>query len=195
MQGTSDEFSEIQDILNRHRTLTETNSQLIEQQKKSVTESELRRAELFQLSRDKVNSILNRNNEIASLQKNLETVTLSTVGMQSMADATYQDVNVKVSELGQVHASVENLFLRLENQAQRYKKKKPVEPLGTTTTSPSTPSGDNDHGKSSISSTINSRKTLEYLETIADYITDYQSITEEWKDKLLNVYKTNDTYQ
>eukprot|EP00592_Proboscia_alata_P004583 CAMPEP_0194371220 /NCGR_PEP_ID=MMETSP0174-20130528/19604_1 /TAXON_ID=216777 /ORGANISM="Proboscia alata, Strain PI-D3" /LENGTH=336 /DNA_ID=CAMNT_0039149145 /DNA_START=177 /DNA_END=1184 /DNA_ORIENTATION=- len=180
MQGTSDEFSEIQDILNRHRTLTETNSQLIEQQKKSVTESELRRAELFQLSRDKVNSILNRNNEIASLQKNLETVTLSTVGMQSMADATYQDVNVKVSELGQVHASVENLFLRLENQAQRYKKKKPVEPLGTTTTSPSTPSGDNDHGKSSISSTINSRKTLEYLETIADYITDYQSITEEW---------------
>eukprot|EP00593_Proboscia_inermis_P006482 CAMPEP_0171317174 /NCGR_PEP_ID=MMETSP0816-20121228/78682_1 /TAXON_ID=420281 /ORGANISM="Proboscia inermis, Strain CCAP1064/1" /LENGTH=172 /DNA_ID=CAMNT_0011810121 /DNA_START=285 /DNA_END=800 /DNA_ORIENTATION=- len=151
MQGTSDEFSEIQDILNRHRTLTETNSQLIEQQKKSVTESELRRAELFQLSRDKVNSILNRNNEIASLQKNLETVTLSTVGMQSMADATFQDVNVKVSELGQVHASVENLFLRLENQAQRYKKKKSVEPLGTTTTSPSTPSGDNDHGKSSIS--------------------------------------------
>ena len=55
-----------------------------------------------QFKKERANEVLNRNNEIATLQKNLEQCAVETLGAQNNVDSSIRNMSDKVLQLGQV---------------------------------------------------------------------------------------------
>ena len=71
-QTSSDNYSEIQDILDRYQTLKTTNNDLISQLKRNTKDHEISRLSYTQFTKKSGNEILNMNNEIVTLQKEMD---------------------------------------------------------------------------------------------------------------------------
>jgi len=196
VQRASDDFPEVQDILNRHNTLRNANRDLMSQQARNVGWSEERRGEFLQFLKDGANGMLNRNNEIAGLQKELETCTLGTVGVQSLLEVGIQSMSDKTCELGQVIASVENLYERFEEQRARRKKvvvhhQQQGGAVGNGIVDGAQLQGhekSNAGGGGAIGDNIANGKitvgriqqVIDKLDHITEYMIDYRSIIDEW---------------
>ncbi|GMH97045.1 hypothetical protein TL16_g13334, partial [Triparma laevis f. inornata] len=61
-----------------------------------------------QFTKERSNDVLNRNNEIATLQKNLEGHAIATLQAQSNVDSSISNMSDKVLQLGQMLASIES---------------------------------------------------------------------------------------
>ncbi len=72
VQNMSKFFVEISDILNRHKTLRDANTYLIEKQMADETSNESMMREYSTFKKAKENQALNVNNEIAEMQEKLE---------------------------------------------------------------------------------------------------------------------------
>lgn len=77
-----------------------------------------------QFSKERANDVLNGNNEIATLQKQLESRAVTTLQMQGNVDSSIRHTADKVLQLGQMLACIENLLERFETNARHVKRKK-----------------------------------------------------------------------
>jgi len=165
VQGSSDDFSEIQDIVDRFATLKSTNTDLVSQMQVNTSEHEARRFSYAQFIKKSGNEMLNMNNEIARLQKELEQVTIASNKMESLDYGTCRNVNELTTEISQALLVIDNMAERLEYHAH-----------------PSLSKSQQSSSKMSEVEGIGNKvkKANEKLEGIADLIVDYESIADDW---------------
>jgi hypothetical protein len=108
----------------RYKTLRDANEDLNKRQGSQDRENDEKRHYFSQITKDRANEVLNRNNEIAMLQKHLESCSVGTLQMQNNVDSSIRDMSDKVLQLGQMLASIENLLERFETQARHIKRSK-----------------------------------------------------------------------
>jgi len=166
VQGSED-FPEVQDLLNRYKTLRDANNDLTKRQVQHDIENENKRQQFSQFTKERANEVLNQNNAIATLQKNLESCTIKTLEMQSDVDTGIRNMSDKVLQLGQMLASIDNLLERFETHASKVKRKK------------------DGSKKASTAEELEreGKRAQDNLEAIATYMIDYNSIVGEWKAK------------
>lgn len=174
VQGASDDFREVQDVLDRYSTLMKTNADLLQRQQENVAENEAKRASFINFMKEKGDTILNHNNEIASLQKELETQTLATSSIQTQVDAAERGTTEKISDLGQILAAIDNLLERFESNKQSRQK--------------GGGHRDNEAGEvdANEAETTRGLNAIANLEKIAEYMEDYKSIVDEWEQSKNN---------
>ena len=161
---SSDDYSEIQDILDRHQTLKSTNDDLLSQLRKNTKDHEASRFSYTQFTKRSSNAILNMNNEIAALQKELEQVMVTSNNMESLDDGTARDVTELTADLSQIFVVVDQIIERFESRT---------------------------HHKPRVSKDLRvfveesleekTRIATEKLDKIMEYMTDYKSIADEWE--------------
>ena len=122
----TEDYHEIQDLLNRYKTLKDANRDLTERQKEHEEENEDKRIAFASFTKERANEILNANNEIASLQKRLEVTEALTFRLQNQVDSTIRGMSDKTLELGQILSSVENLLDRFHKHMSSSSKRRPL---------------------------------------------------------------------
>ena len=113
-QSMSKYFPEISDILNRHKTLRDANTYLLEKQQadEGANDNTLREYRTFR--KDKENQLLNENNEIADLQVRVEQGETRTTKLQAEIDMHTHEASDKALQLGQILSSVTNILERCD---------------------------------------------------------------------------------
>ena len=170
---SSEDFTEIQDILDRYSTLKNTNDDLVTKMQINTKEHEARRSSYAHFMKKSGNEMLNMNNEIARLQKELEQVTIASNKIDSLDYGTCQNVNELTTEISQALLVIDNMVERLEFQAH-----------------PSLSQSSGAHVASKISSLTEEhglemkvKNAIERLDGVADLIVDYESIAAAWCGK------------
>lgn len=107
-----EDYPEVADLVNRYHTLKETNRDLRQNQVLHEEENEVKRLEFASFQKERANEILNFNNKIASLQRELETEELQTIRLQHEADASMRMTTQKTLALGQIVMAIGNLLQR-----------------------------------------------------------------------------------
>lgn len=107
-----EDYPEVADLVNRYHTLKETNRDLRQNQVLHEEENEIKRLEFASFQKERANEILNFNNRIASLQRELETEELQTIRLQHEADASMRMTTQKTLALGQIVMAIGNLLQR-----------------------------------------------------------------------------------
>ena len=113
----ADEYHEIPDLLMRHATLEATNKDLRDADRDYLDMIERSRAELQTYTKEKVDEVLNLNNEIARLKKELETAEREVVYMAESRDTALQTASQKTLDHGHVCMATDNLFLRCSKRS------------------------------------------------------------------------------
>lgn len=188
----SEDFSEVADVLNRHRTLRGANEDLRSQQLDTGSTNDAEQSRFYGYVKDRTNEILNINNQIAFLQKDLEESEKKRIVLASQVEKQAQDSSNKALELGQILMAVENLVQRcLSKKRKRHARKVNTEGGGGSSGTGNTNSaaGQNASGASSSSSSSSKRnaadkvdlakkceKASRDLDIIQQYIGDYEEI-------------------
>ncbi|KAJ8612221.1 hypothetical protein CTAYLR_002918 [Chrysophaeum taylorii] len=115
----TEDYHEIQDLLNRYSTLRGANDDLSRRQKDYEDLSEKKKEEFILYMKERSNEMLNANNEIALLQDKLEQTEATTYRLQAEVDSAIRGMSDKTLELCQILAAVDNLFRRLRRQDAR----------------------------------------------------------------------------
>ena len=98
VQSMSKFFPEgISDVLNRYKTLRDANTYLLEKQQADEATNENTMREFTTFKKTKENEILNSNNEIADMQKKLETKLAKTNSLQEEIENAVKEASEKVS--------------------------------------------------------------------------------------------------
>lgn len=168
-QLDSGDYSEIQDILDRYQTLKSTNDDLVGQLQKNTKDHEASRLSYTQFTKKSGNAILNMNNEIAALQKKMEQLTVRSNKMESLDDGTTRNVSDMTADLSQIFVVVNQILERFESCRSNKK------PRGST----NDPQSSGVDGESLEEKT---KRAIEKLDKIGEYIADYKSIAEEWEN-------------
>mmetsp|Transcript_25341 Transcript_25341/g.55050 ORF Transcript_25341/g.55050 Transcript_25341/m.55050 type:complete len:310 (+) Transcript_25341:61-990(+) len=114
----ADEYQEVSDLLLRHATLLATNQDLKEHQRKCGELAEKIRAELQIYIKQKTDEILNLNNVVARLKKELETYEGDALVQEAKKDNSLQVASQKTLEYGQVVLSTDNIFNRCRGRSR-----------------------------------------------------------------------------
>lgn len=114
----ADEYQEVSDLLLRHATLLATNTDLKEHQRKCGELAEKIRAELQIYIKQKTDEILNLNNEVARLKKELESYKGDVMVQEAKKDYSLQVASQKTLEYGQVVLSTDNIFNRSRGRSK-----------------------------------------------------------------------------
>lgn len=174
---TSDDYTEIQDILDRYQTLKSTNDDLLSQLRKNTKDHEASRLSYTQFTKKSSNAILNMNNEIAALQKEMDQLTVKSNNIESLDDGAARDVTDLTAELSQVFVVVNQILGRFESRRSR--KQIIIKGTISTTTAagnpPLSPVGNGENLE------VKTKKAVARLDKIAEYMTDYKSIADEWE--------------
>jgi hypothetical protein len=161
-------FPEIQDILNRHRTLTEANRSLIEKHKldEGINDNTFR--EFHSFRKFKENQLLNESNEVAEMQLALEQVKNKGLRVQQEVEQLTLEASEKTLELGEIISSVSNLLERCE-ESFRIRHNKPHVDKSLI-----------DRLTSQLSVGEQCQKTKSKLDEIAMFMVDYRDIIVEF---------------
>ena len=168
----SDNYSEIQDILDRYQTLKSTNDDLLSQLQNNTKDHEASRLSYSQFSKKSSNAILNMNNEIAALQKKMEQLIVKSNNMESLDYGTSLDATDLIAELSQIFVVVNQILERFECR-RSYKGVGAVNLVGSKNTFKAVGEGDSLEKKS--------KQAVIKLDKIAEYMTDYKSIADDWE--------------
>ena len=114
---TSDEYQEIGDLMH-HATLEATNNDLRQYARECAELNEQTRAELQAYTKSKADEILNLNNRISRLKKEMEGKERETMGHEMRKDYAVQAASQKTLQHGQVTMATENLFLRCRESSK-----------------------------------------------------------------------------
>ena len=114
---TSDEYQEIGDLMH-HATLEATNNDLRQHARECAELNEQTRAELQAYTKSKADEILNLNNRISRLKKEMEGKERETMGHEMRKDYAVQAASQKTLQHGQVTMATENLFLRCRESSK-----------------------------------------------------------------------------
>lgn len=101
----ADEHQEIGELLNRHTTLGLTNEDLKQQQKANSESMEQIRSEMNVFVKSKTDEILNTNNKIARLKKELERLRMETSDQEAIKDLALQVTSQNTLAYGQVRTN------------------------------------------------------------------------------------------
>lgn len=108
----ADEYHEITDLLMRYLTLEATNNDLREHARACADKNEQTREDLQRYTKMKTDEILNLNNKISRLKKDLEGRERNVLNEASKRDYALQTASQKTLEHGQVVMSSDNIFQR-----------------------------------------------------------------------------------
>lgn len=108
----SDESHEIGDLLNRYTTLESTNNEMRQLMKTREQEQEQTRVDLQTYVKMKTDEILNLNNTISHLKKDLESRERDAAIFVQEKDQALTTASAKTLENGQVYMAADNLFHR-----------------------------------------------------------------------------------
>mmetsp|Transcript_4361 Transcript_4361/g.15122 ORF Transcript_4361/g.15122 Transcript_4361/m.15122 type:complete len:302 (+) Transcript_4361:93-998(+) len=108
----ADEYHEINDLLMRFATLDATNNDLRLHAKSCEEKHEKTRAELQTYTKAKTDEILNLNNQISRMKKELEGQEREVLTLTNNMDHSLQMASQKTLEHGQVGMATDNLFQR-----------------------------------------------------------------------------------
>jgi len=162
----SEDYGEIAEILNRHKTLKSANEDLKARQKDTSTENEEKRAEFSLNVKEGTNLILNFNNEIARKQKELEQCEARRIGLQNDVDNAVRHDSDKKSELGMILMAVQNLVQRCEKRNKGVRRRRKNEEV----TSSKTTKADMER---------KGEKAQRDLTTIQQYLSNYEDILKQ----------------
>ena len=108
----SEEYPEIEDLLKRHQTLTGANEDLVSRQREHERVNEVERAQFAHFTKQGKTNMLNFNNRVAQLQKELEISTASAGEAAELLDTSISKASAETLEVGQVLMAVKNLLQR-----------------------------------------------------------------------------------
>lgn len=168
VQVSCDDYSEIQDILDRYQTLKSTNDDLLRRLQTNTKDHEASRLSYTQFTKKSGNAILNMNNEIAALQKEMEQVTIRSNNMESLDDGTARDVTELTADLSQIFVVVDQIVERFESRTRHNKPRV-------------TKQDTRNYNADEQSLEEKTKMALEKLVKITEYMTDYKSIADEWE--------------
>jgi chromosome segregation ATPase len=166
--STSDDYPEIQDILDRYKTLKSTNDDLLNYLKKNTQDHEASRSSFSQFTKKSGHEILNMNNKIAALQKNVDQLNVKANKMESLDDGAVQEVTDLTAHLSQLFVVLKQMLGRIESRRSGKKEHQ----TGTTL---NVEDGEKLQDKT--------KKALHNLEKFTEYMSDYKSIAQEWEMK------------
>lgn len=167
VEYVSEDYGEIADILNRHKTLKNANEDLQLRQKSTGVENEQKRAQFNANVKEGTNLILNFNNEIASKQKELEQCEARRILLQSKVDKAVRADSDKTLELGMILMAVQNLVQRCLSKRNGAKKKQRDVVAGGSARAT------NEDLKAK------GEKAQRDLDIIAQYLSDYEEILQQ----------------
>jgi chromosome segregation ATPase len=164
----SDDYHEIQDLLNRYNTLKTANKDLADTQAKAEQENETKSVEYTHYKKERGNEILNSNNDIANLQHRLEKKEMDVILLMNDLDSTITGGSKQTLVLGQVLRSVQNLLDRFDSHLRASGKpvKRPERMIGKTV----------EEMKE------DAKVAAQQLEEICTYMIDYGSIVDEYAE-------------
>ena len=168
----TEDYHEIQDLLNRYKTLRGANDDLSRRQKDYEDLSEKKKEDFIKYMKERANEILNANNEIALLQDKLEQTEATTYRLQADVDSAIRGMSDKTLELCQILAAVDNLLERFVTHMTKHKQKrdvadkKPIIKPGTA---------------SAETLEVEGKLAIERLDEICTYMTDYADIVAEYE--------------
>jgi hypothetical protein len=174
-EGTFDNFSEIQDILDRYRTLKSTNDDLMAQMQKNTEQHEERRSSYMHFMKFGSNEMLRKNNEIVGLQKEMEKVTMMHNNIENLNDGTNRNAIEMTTDISQILVVIGNLAERLKSRAhpsQRRKENAKKDFASRSFIEEDDPT---------VAIEMKKKKAMTNLEIITDYIVDYQNIAHGWQ--------------
>ena len=164
----SKDFPEIQDVLNRYKTLKEVNSYLTEKQKEDDLINETTYREFMSFRKEHENEILNCGNEVAELQVYLEQCKNKTMRLQNELDSHNSEASEKALALGQILSSVSNILERCEHSF-RCRHNKPIL--------------EKSHLLSNETSLVEQCvRSMSQLDDIAMFMIDYGDIVQEYAE-------------
>uniref|UniRef100_A0A383V3C6 DUF4200 domain-containing protein n=1 Tax=Tetradesmus obliquus TaxID=3088 RepID=A0A383V3C6_TETOB len=114
---SADEYQEIQDLLLRHATLQATNDDLRAHQQYSAAEAEEIRVALQAFTKQKMDEILNLNNKLSQLKKQLENYEQQAAQQELKKDYSLRVASQRTLEYGQVVLSADNIFNRCRQKS------------------------------------------------------------------------------
>ncbi|ETV80053.1 hypothetical protein H257_06458 [Aphanomyces astaci] len=168
-----EDYPEITDLVNRYNTLKDANRDLSENQRLHESDNERKRVKFATFTKERTNDILNFNNEIASLQKQLETRESNAIRLQHDVDTTIRITSDKTLEVGQILMAVGNLLQRstcgIHGTILKHIEVKDV---------PSTSDDYQDKAVDDIELLQNGRKAMADLDVIASYMVDFTAIVQ-----------------
>lgn len=130
----SDEFHEINDLVNRFETLKATNTQLRNHAQRCEQEYERKRSELNEYVKQKTNQILSLTNEVNRLKKQLEACKSNAQDLAEKRDNDLRLSSEKTKDHGQVTMTTDNLFHRCITKSKvrgHYQQRQHTEQLKT----------------------------------------------------------------
>lgn len=110
VQETSDEFSEIREIIARYDTLVATHLDLLEREQANQDAIENEKAKLMKFQEEKNNEILYYNNQLAQLQTRLDQAQSRAVKWESKWTHIQNTAAKKTLLLGRIKIATHNLF-------------------------------------------------------------------------------------
>lgn len=111
-ERNQDEFQDISDILSRYNTLRTSYNDLISKRQKFEEELQEIKAARDSYEKARKDEVLTLNNDIANLQKRIETTDLKKTELQKNLETASRDATEKDLELGIMITAIENLFYR-----------------------------------------------------------------------------------
>lgn len=170
VQYMSKDFPEVNDILNRYKTLKDVNRYLDEKQQSDEENNEALLCEFEDYKKETENEILKKNNDIAEMQDRLEHCRMRKTVLQNESDTANDEDSKKSLALGQVLSSVTNILERCEESFRIRHNKPHVE--RSSEFSNGTPVSDQ------------CSRAMSKLEDIAQYCIDYDHIVKEYQETL-----------
>ncbi|GIL82644.1 hypothetical protein Vretimale_8244 [Volvox reticuliferus] len=113
----ADEYQEVSDLLLRHATLSATNADLKDHQRRCSELAEKVRTELQIYVKQKTDEILNLNNQVAKLKTELEGYEAEAMVQEAKKDSSLQIASQRTLEYGQVVLSADNIFNRCRSKS------------------------------------------------------------------------------
>ena len=165
-ESVPEDYPEISDLLNRYKTLKDANLDLSQRQQDHEEMNEAKRIEFANFQKERQNEILNFNNEIASLQKQLENGEVTAHRLQNEADVAIRSMSDKTLVLGQILMAVDNLLSRCTAKH------------GLVLKHTETAAHDATAKVTGTEAQKGAAKAMQDLDVIADYISDFKAIAD-----------------
>lgn len=107
---SSEEFSEVREIIDRYNTLVATHLDLLEREQLNQEASEQEKARLVRFTEEKNNQILHYNNQLAQLQTRLDKAQSNAVKWESKWTHIQNTAAKKTLLLGRIKIATHNLY-------------------------------------------------------------------------------------
>jgi len=171
----SDDFRDIQEILDRYDMLKSANDDLWNKQRQDLKKHDQSRERYLLFMKCNGDKMLNMNNEIAGLQNKLEKLPVASHSSSDQEKNSYYIVRKQIQSIGQISFAIDNILERFESQphhTDHEKEQRKNSRLKHLTIN---------EGKESIGMRRN--RCIKNLEKIANYMRDFGDIVETYEKK------------